>query len=77
MEHSRILNAYISRLTLADLEALTERASAATHAGLNLGIRAQIDAQAGLYAAVCQTVENLNAHDKRLISEIIESEMAV
>lgn len=73
MKHSEILNAYISRLTLADLENLAKQSRACTHAAMNLGNSAQIEAQAGLYAAVCNAVDNLIRHDKEIISKIVNS----
>ena len=72
--HKAILMAYVSRLTLADMRDLLARAEECANAGLNLGIRSQIDAHADLYASVCKSVNNLCKHDQALIESIIENE---
>jgi hypothetical protein len=72
--HKTILMAYISRLTLADFQDMHHKAKDCTYAGLNLGIRSQIDARASLYASVCRAIDNMCKHDKELISQIIEGE---
>lgn len=71
MQHSVILNAYISRLTLGDLDNLLKQSRACTYAAMNLGNSSQIEAQAGLYAAVCTAVDNLIRHDQEIISKIV------
>ena len=72
--HQKILMAYISRLTLADMRDLLACREACTYAGMNLGSRAQIDAHAALYASVCRAIGNMVSHDKELIATIIERE---
>lgn len=72
--HKTILMAYISRLNLADFQDMHHKSKDCTYAGLNLGIRSQIDARAALYASVCRAIENMCSHDKELITQIIEGE---
>jgi len=72
--HQNILMAYISRLTLADIQDMHDKKIDCTYAGMNLGNRSQIDAHAGLYASVCRAIENMVRHDKELIETIIERE---
>jgi hypothetical protein len=72
--HRTILMAYISRLTLADIQDMQHRAKDCTYAGMNLGNQAQINARAALYASVCRAIGNMCKHDKELITQIIEGE---
>jgi hypothetical protein len=72
--HKTILMAYMSRLTLADIQDMQHKAKDCTYAGMNLGNQAQINARASLYASVCRAIENMTGHDKELITQIIERE---
>jgi hypothetical protein len=72
--HRTILMAYMSRLTLADIQDMHHRAKDCTYAGMNLGNQAQINAHAALYASVCRAIGNMIRHDKELINQIIERE---
>jgi hypothetical protein len=72
--HRTILMAYISRLTLADIQDMHHKAKDCTYAGMNLGNQAQINAHASLYASVCRAIGNMTRHDKELIAQIIEGE---
>ena len=75
MDHAYILNAYVSRLTLGDLENLLTHARKCTHAAMNLNNSASNDASAALFGVVAQAVENLIEHDRVWINGIIESEV--
>ncbi len=72
MDHTKILNAYLSRLTTADLENILKHDKQCLAAMLNGNNRAQLDAQAGFYAAVANAVNNLSKHDLKLIESVIE-----
>jgi hypothetical protein len=72
--HRTILMAYMSRLTLGDIQDMHDKAKECTYAGMNLSNRSQIDARAGLYASVCRAIGNMCRHDKELIATIIENE---
>jgi len=74
IDHARILNAYLSRMTLADMQNLMQVKERWTHATMNQGNIAQLQAQAGFYAAVCNSVNNLIAHDLHNIEIVIELE---
>lgn len=43
--HAAIFNAYLSRLSLKDMERINEAVKRSWHASLNLGLNAQIKAQ--------------------------------
>jgi len=72
MDHTKILNAYLSRLTTADLENILKHDKQCLAAMLNGNNRAQLDAQAGFYAAVANAINNLSKHDLELIERTIE-----
>ena len=74
IDHAAILNAYLIRLTGADLENIVKHEKQWTHAMLNQGLHAQIQCQAGFYAAVCNAVNNLLKHDVELIENVIARE---
>jgi len=74
IDHAVILNAYLSRLTHADIENLLMHDKKRVHAMLNLGNTGQAQAQAGFYAAVCNAVNNLLKHDVMLIENVIARE---
>ena len=71
MDHNRILNAYLSRLTTADLENIVKHDRLCLAQMLNGNNNAQLDAQAGFYAAICQAIANFNKHDLELIENAI------
>jgi len=69
--HVQILSAYISRLSLADINNIGEHVERCVHAQLNNSTSTQLQEQAGLYAAVCNSINNLIKHDRNLINEVI------
>jgi hypothetical protein len=69
--HVQILSAYISRLSLADINNIEEHVERCVHAQLNNSTPTQLQEQAGLYAAVCNSINNLIKHDRNLINEVI------
>jgi hypothetical protein len=74
--HVQILNAYISRLTLSDINNIGEHVERCVNAQLNNSTPTQLKEQAGLYAAVCNTVNNLIKHDKNLINTIVNANIS-
>jgi hypothetical protein len=74
--HVQILSAYISRLTLADINNISEHVKRCIHAQLNNSTPTQLNEQAGLYAAVCNSVNNLIKHDKSLINQVINQNIS-
>jgi hypothetical protein len=72
IDHAAILFAYLSRITHADIENILERDKACLHAAMNLGNSAQLSAQAGMYAAVANAVNNLIEHDVALIDKTLK-----
>lgn len=75
IDHSRILNAYLARMTLADLENITQASKRWNHAAMNYTNSEQIKRQAGFYAAVCNSINNLIAHDINYIELVINEEL--
>lgn len=71
IDHAAIVAAYLSRLTLADIDAIQKANKTWTHAALNYGDNAQDNARAGFYAAVCNAVSNLLPHDVASLNRII------
>jgi hypothetical protein len=76
IDHARILNAYLARMTLADLENVIYKSKRWTHAVMNYSNSEQIKRQADFYAAVCNSVNNLIAHDINYIELVIDEELA-
>ena len=72
MDHTKILNAYLSRLTTADLENILKHDRKCLEQMLNGNNSAQLVAQAGFYAAVANAVNNMAAYDIELIERAIE-----
>jgi hypothetical protein len=76
IDHARILNSYLTRMTIADLENVTQASKRWTHAAMNYSNSQQLQAQAGFYAAVCNSVNNLIARDINNIELVIDEETA-
>lgn len=74
--HVQILSAYISRLSLADIANIHEHVDRCVHAQLNNSTSTQLGKQAGLYSAVCNSVNNLITHDKSLINQVINQNIS-
>ena len=74
IDHARILNAYLSRMTLADIDNISAAKKRWTHAVMNYSNSEQLKTQAGFYAAVCNSVNNLIAHDIQNIEFVIDEE---
>jgi len=74
--HVQILNAYISSLTLADITNIRDHVERCVHAQLNNSTPTQLKEQSGLYAAVCNSINNLIRHDKNLINIIVNANIS-
>ena len=74
IDHARILNVYLSRMTMADIDNISAANKRWTHAVMNYSNSEQLKAQAGFYAAVCNSVNNLIAHDVQNIEFVIDEE---
>ena len=77
MDHTKILNAYLSRLTTADLENILKHDRKCLEQMLNGNNSAQLDAQAGFYAAVANAVNNMAAYDIALIERAIAQDQTL
>jgi len=75
IDHTRILNAYLSRLTLADIDAIQAANRAWIQAAMNQGNSAQLQCQAGFYATVANAVNNLIHSDIGRIEQVIDQEI--
>ena len=72
MDHTKILNAYLCRLTRADLENILEHDKKGWQEMLNGNRNSQAQAQAGFYAAVANAISNLSRHDLEIIERAID-----
>jgi hypothetical protein len=72
MDHTKILNAYLARITRSDWENLFQKDHKCLEQQLNGNMTGQIEAQAGFYAAVANAINNLSKHDLELIERTIE-----
>ena len=71
IDHSRILNAYLARLTLSDIDNIQAANRAWTQAAMNQGNSAQLQCQAAFYAAIANAVNNLIRSDIGTIEQVI------
>ncbi len=76
INHARILNAYLSRLTTNDIERIMQEHYSWQHSALNHGNTTQLRAQESFYAAVDHAVGNLIEHDTINIERIVSEEAA-
>lgn len=70
-QHSDILNAYLSRLTLADLRAIVTAAEYSQAAQLNGGISEQLRRQTEMRGTVRDAINGLIQHDQDLIERVV------
>lgn len=71
-QHARILNAYLSRLSLADIEDIFRTQKEAWHASINLSLSSQIKMQETAAIAITTAMEKMIEHDKDNIQRIIK-----
>jgi hypothetical protein len=74
IDHARILNAYLARMQLSDIDNIQAANRAWTQAAMNQGNSAQIQCQAAFYAAVANAVNNLIRTDISTIEQVINEE---
>jgi hypothetical protein len=74
--HTKILNAYLSRFTLRDMKELLEAKNNCMHKALNEGMTSQIIAAERFEETVTRAINNLIQHDINLIEQIITKETA-
>jgi hypothetical protein len=75
MDHTKLLHGYLASITRADLENILKHDQECLQQMLNGNNAAQLDAQAGFYAAVDNAIKNLPQHSLSWINKIIESEI--
>ena len=75
LRHAEILNAYLSRMTKADIDFIAKKMDDWTLASLNNGNSEQAKRQAGFFAAVANAVNNMTRHDIGLVEEMITTEV--
>ena len=75
MDHTKLLHGYLSSITRADLENILKHDQKCLQQMLNGNNSAQLNAQAGLYAAVDNAIKNLPQHSLIYINNIINSEL--
>jgi hypothetical protein len=74
-QHTRILNAYISRLTLNDINNIKEAIEKATYAQMHLNNNAQQMEQNNIHNTTCEIIHNMLQHDKNIIAQIINNNL--
>lgn len=74
-QHSDILNAYLSRLTLADLRMIVMAAEYSQAAQLNQPTREQLRRELEMRQTVRAAVEGMIAHDLELIETTVKRAM--
>lgn len=70
-QHALVLNAYLSRLTLADIENVLKAQNQAWHNSLNYGLSAQVESQKKACMAIYLALSAMLDSDKKLIEIII------
>lgn len=70
-QHSDILNAYLSRLSLADLRHILVAAEYSQQAQLNHGISEQLRRQTEMRQTVRDAVNGLIQYDRDLIAKVV------
>lgn len=69
--HTRLLMAYVSRLTVSQLERITEAQRNAWHQGMNGSTGAQLDAHNKLEATVKDVISEIIQWDKNVINTVV------
>jgi hypothetical protein len=75
IDHARILNAYLARLTLADIDAIQAANRTWAYAAMNQNNSSLLECQASFYATVANAVNNLIQHDIAYIEQVISEEL--
>jgi len=74
IDHKRILNAYLSRLSTKQLENILNADKECLQAAMNYGNRAQLDAQVNFYDVVCKAVDSMIEHDLSIVESVLNEE---
>ena len=69
--HAHILNAYVSRLTLNQIEQLAQDARDCAHAAMNLGQRSQLAAQESMEQNIQKAISHMLKHDKGIVEKMM------
>ena len=75
IDHKRILNAYLSRLSTKQLENILNADKQCWHAQLNYGNSGQLKAQADFYTVVSKAVDSMLEHDLDYVVKVINEEV--
>jgi len=76
IDHARILNAYLARMTLSDIDAIQSANQIWAQAAMNQNNLSLFQCRAGFYAAVSNAVNNLIRHDIDYIEQVINEELS-
>jgi hypothetical protein len=77
IDHARILNAYLMRMTVSDMQAIQEQHQKWVNACFksdNISISEPMQCRAGFYALVANAICNLIPHDINYINQVINEE---
>ncbi len=74
IDHARILNAYLARLQLSDIDNIQAANKAWQYAAMNQSNSSLAQCQAAFYAAVANAVNNLIRSDIGTIEQVISEE---
>jgi len=75
IDHTRILNAYLSRLSKNHLKAIIDAENDWRHASLNLGNSAQLERQTNFYNVVSKAIDSIIQYDLDIIENVINEEV--
>lgn len=74
MNHARILEAYLARISDKHMQLIAEAKAQCAHAQLNYGNIEQLKQQTKRYKAIANAVNDLIPHDLRIIETIVTLE---
>lgn len=72
-EHAKILESYISRMTLNDIETILRASRECKHQALNGNSNSQLDAAGALFSTIQITLGEMLTHDRDNIAKVINS----
>ena len=70
-EHTRILKAYIDRMTIADLDRICEANRSAWNQAMNGNANSQLDASTKLFAVIMEGLESMTSYDRNNLTAAI------
>jgi lipopolysaccharide biosynthesis regulator YciM len=74
-DHAVIFSAYLSRVSIEDLEKIVEAQKNCARAALNSNTISQLDAQTKRTAVVAESVEHLIQWDRDIIAQVVQNVM--